>query len=147
MEDVMSEAMILVQAALKAGMEIQLKEGRFPYFADVLYRAGVISNTWYLPSCQSLYVTRKGPVRVEGKPLITQGRRHPALNEMALYRAISEDRKGNTTFQAFLAAIWTAGVVSYTVDFVARTVTYYGAEGDACKEGYPPVLPGKITEK
>ncbi|HEJ0405235.1 TPA: DUF1398 family protein [Serratia marcescens] len=136
----MSEAMELVQMALKAGMEIPLKEGRFPYFADALYRAGVLSNTWYLPSGDSLYVTRKGLVNVTGEPLAVRSTKPAPFNERALYLAIQEDRRGNITFRDFLRAIWAAGVVSYTVDFVLRTVTYYGVEGDACKEHYPSVV-------
>lgn len=135
----MGEAMELVQAALKAGREIQFKEGRFPYFADVLYRAGVLSNTWYLPSGNSLYVTRKGPVKVTGEPLAIRTIKPAPFNEQALYLAMQEDRAGNITFRDFLRMLWAAGVVSYTVDFVLRTVTYYGVEGDACKQHYPSV--------
>ncbi|MGK8665322.1 DUF1398 family protein [Serratia marcescens] len=136
----MGEAMELVQAALKAGREIQLKEGRFPYFADVLYRAGVLSNTWCLPSGNSLYVTRKGPVNVTGEPLAVRSIKPAPFNERALYLAIQEEKNGNVAFRDFLRMLWGAGVVSYTVDFVLRTVTYYGVEGDACKTHYPSVV-------
>lgn len=132
--------MELVQTALKAGMEIQLKEGRFPYFADALCRAGVLSNTWYLPSGDSLYVTRKGPVKITGEPLAVRSTKPVSFNERALYLAIQDDRNGVISFRDFLRAIWAAGVVSYTVDFVLRTVTYYGVGGDACKEHYPSVV-------
>lgn len=33
---------------LNAGMEVQLKVGVFPYFHDVLFRTGLLSNTWSL---------------------------------------------------------------------------------------------------
>ena len=34
-------------------------------------------------------------------------------------------------------AAWNAGVVSYDVDFAARTCTYYGAGGESYVESYP----------
>ena len=38
-----------------------------------------------------------------------------------------------------LAASWRAGVVRYDVDFAARTVTYYGCNGEEYIEAYPSV--------
>jgi uncharacterized protein YbcV (DUF1398 family) len=43
----------------------------------------------------------------------------------------------NTTFPEFLIASWRAGVVRYDVDFNARTVRYYGCNGEEYVEGYP----------
>jgi uncharacterized protein YbcV (DUF1398 family) len=37
------------------------------------------------------------------------------------------------------AASWRAGVVRYDVDFTARTVAYYGCNGEEYIEAYPTV--------
>jgi uncharacterized protein YbcV (DUF1398 family) len=50
-----------------------------------------------------------------------------------------EPTKPGSTFPEFLAASWSAGVVRYDVDFIARTCTYYGADGDEYVESYPAV--------
>lgn len=47
------------------------------------------------------------------------------------------DQAGESTFPEFLMATWTAGVVRYDVDFVARTCTYLGAGGESYVEAYP----------
>ena len=120
---------MLVQQALKAGMVMNIREGRFPHFADVLYQAGVISNTWTLPTCHSLYITRKGPVSIAGEPLVIKRTTPNRFDEQRLYQAIQKDLLGHSCFRTFLTEIWSAGVVSYTVDFITRTVTYY-AHGD-----------------
>jgi uncharacterized protein YbcV (DUF1398 family) len=44
---------------------------------------------------------------------------------------------GENTFPEFLSASWHAGVVRYDVDFDARTVTYYGCNGEKYVEDYP----------
>lgn len=36
-------------------------------------------------------------------------------------------------------ATWNAGVVGYEVDFLARTVAYYGARNEKYIESYPEV--------
>ncbi len=52
-------------------MSIRPKVGGFPYLAEVLRSAGVTHNQWHLPSCQSLYLTKYGPVVSQGTPLVT----------------------------------------------------------------------------
>jgi uncharacterized protein YbcV (DUF1398 family) len=47
------------------------------------------------------------------------------------------DQAGNSTFPEFLAASWKAGIVRYDVDFNARSVTYFGCNGEEYVEGYP----------
>jgi uncharacterized protein YbcV (DUF1398 family) len=56
-----------------------------------------------------------------------------------LIKALRADQAGQTTFQQFLEASWNAGVVKYDVDFAARTVTYYGVNGEAYIEEYPAI--------
>ena len=52
------------------------------------------------------------------------------------------DQAGESTFPQFLAAAWQAGVVSYEVDLAARTVAYYGVNGEKYVEAYPAVEVG-----
>lgn len=57
----------------------------------------------------------------------------------ALIRALRTDQAGQSTFPEFLKNSWEAGVVSYDVDFEARKVTYFGAQGESYTEAYPAV--------
>src|ERR1700743_3528935 len=116
---------------------VRPKVGGFPYLAEVLRQAGVTRNLWYLPSCQSIFQTEEGAVAMQGQPLISGVAEVPAFDQAALIRALRADQAGNTTFPEFLEASWKAGVVRYDVDFAARTVTYYGVNGEAYIEEYP----------
>lgn len=135
----MSDAITHLQAALQSAMSERPKVGGFPYLAETLRRAGVTRNVWHLPACQSLYLTANGPVVIQGTPLITGTADVPAFDQDALITALRTDQAGNSTFPEFLTATWQAGVVSYDVDFAARTCTYYGAKGEAYLEEYPAV--------
>ena len=64
----MSKAIENLDAAQKRAMAIRPKVGGFPYLAEALWRAGVTRNIWSLPSCQSLFLTTKGPVVTQGAP-------------------------------------------------------------------------------
>lgn len=44
--------------------------------------------------------------------------------------------RGKSTFPKFLAASWQAGVIRYELDFAARTVSYYGSDGEEYVEEY-----------
>jgi uncharacterized protein YbcV (DUF1398 family) len=63
----------------------------------------------------------------------------PLFNREALIAALRIDQAGNSTFPEFLAASWRAGVLRYEVDFAARTVAYYGCDGEVYVEAYPAV--------
>jgi Protein of unknown function (DUF1398) len=63
----------------------------------------------------------------------------PVFNREALIAALRTDHAGNSTFPEFLAASRRAGVVRYDVDFAARTVAYYGVNGEEHIEAYPAV--------
>jgi uncharacterized protein YbcV (DUF1398 family) len=119
-------------------MAIRPKVG-FPYLAEALRQAGVTHNVWYLPACQSLYVTNDGPVVTQGVPLVSGMADVPAFDREALITALRIDQAGQSTFSEFLAASWRAGVVRYDVDFAARTVAYYGCDGEQYVESYPAV--------
>ena len=54
--------------------------------------------------------------------------------------ALRADQQGLSTFPEFVAAAWRAGVLSWTVDLVARTCTYRSASGrESYVESYPAV--------
>ena len=65
----LSKAIENLQAAQQKAMANRPKVGGFPYLAEVLRQAGVTRNIWFLPACQSLYLTQDGPVVTLGTPL------------------------------------------------------------------------------
>jgi uncharacterized protein YbcV (DUF1398 family) len=132
----MSNAIDNLEAAQKRAMAIRPKVGGFPYFAETLRRAGVTRNFWFLPACQNLFLTKDGPVVIQGTPLATGTLDVPPFNREALISALRTDQAGESTFPEFLAASWRAGVVRYDVDFTARTVAYYGCNGEEYVETY-----------
>jgi uncharacterized protein YbcV (DUF1398 family) len=134
-----SKAIGNLQAAQKRAMAIRPIVGGFPYLAETLRRAGVTRNFWFLPACQSVYLTNDGPVVIQGAPLATGAMDVPAFNREALISALRKDQAGDSAFPEFLEASWRAGVVRYEVDFMARTVAYYGCNGEEYVEAYPAV--------
>ncbi len=135
----MSKAIENLEAAQQRGMAGRPKVGGFPYLAETLRRAGVQHNHWFLPACQSLYLTKEGPVVSQGAPLISGTSDVPRFNRDALVTALRTDQAGKSTFPEFLLACWHAGVVRYVVDFTARTCKYFGCEGEKYTEDYPEV--------
>jgi uncharacterized protein YbcV (DUF1398 family) len=138
----MSKAIENLQAAQRRAMTGRPKVGGFPYLAETLRRAGVTRNLWFLPACQSLYLTEDGPVVTLGAPLSSGTIDVPPFNREALIAALRTDQAGESTFLEFLAASWHAGVVRYDVDLIARKVTYYGCRGEEYIEDYPAVDAG-----
>jgi uncharacterized protein YbcV (DUF1398 family) len=135
----MSKAIENLETAQKRAFAIRPRVGGFPYLAETLRRAGVTRNFWFLPACQSLFLTNDGPVASQGTPLATGTMDVPPFNQEALISALRTDQAGESTFPEFLAASWRAGVVRYDVDFTARTVTYYGCYAEEYVEAYPLV--------
>lgn len=135
----MSKAIENLQAAMQRAMAGRPKAGGFPYLAETLRLAGVTRNLWYLPACESLYVTELGAVVTSGTPLASGMVDVPPFDRDALIAALRTDQAGNSTFPEFLAATWRAGVVRYDVDFAARKVAYYGARGEEYVENYTVV--------
>src|ERR1700744_3629837 len=117
----MTTAIENLNSAMQRAMAGRPKVGGFPYLAEVLRQAGVRRNSWSLPSCQSLYVTDKGVVVMQGTPLVS------GMTGEAVIAALRTDQAGKSTFPEFLAAAWKAGVFGYEVDFEGRVVTYWGA--------------------
>jgi uncharacterized protein YbcV (DUF1398 family) len=135
----MSKAIVNLEAAQQRAMAARPKVGGFPYLAETLRRAGVSSNVWFLPACESLYLTDEGPVVVQGTPLLSGAADVPRFDRDALIRALRVDQAGESTFAEFLLASWQAGVVRYDVNLNARTVSYYGCLGESYIESYPAV--------
>lgn len=135
----MSRATDNLMEAQKRAMAGRPKVGGFPYLAETLRRAGVTRNLWFLPGCQSLYLTNEGPVVTQGTPLASGTLDVPVFDRQALIRALRIDQAGESTFPEFLAASWRAGVVRYDVDFIARKVAYYGCNDEEYIEDYPAV--------
>ena len=113
-----------LQAAQKKAIANRPKVDGFPYLAETLRQAGVQRNIWSQPSCQSIYITKDGPVVMQGTPLVTGFVDIPKFNKEALIKAISADGAGKSTFPEFLLGAWNAGVIWYQVDLIERTVTY-----------------------
>jgi uncharacterized protein YbcV (DUF1398 family) len=134
-----SQAIENLENAQRQAFALRPKVGGFPVLAEVLRQAGVQKNIWELPSTQSIYLTRLGPVVQQGSPLVSGLDDIPAFDEPAVIRAIRADQAGETTFPQFLQGIWLAGVVHYEVDFTARTVTYSGVDGKGYVEPYTAV--------
>ncbi len=126
-------------AAQKKGLSIRPKVGGFPVLAEVLREAGVHINSWSLPSCQSVFLMDDGAVVQQGTPLVTGTHDVPEFDEEALIEAIRADQKGKMTFQEFLQAAWSAGVIGYDADFMGRKVSYFGTNGESYEEEYPAV--------
>ncbi len=135
----MSKAVENLAAAQLRAMATRPRVGGFPYLADTLRRAGVTHSTWFLPACESLYLTQEGPVVTLGAPLLTGAMDVPPFNQDALVKALRTDQAGNSTFPEFLMSAWQAGVVRYEIDFIARTVSYFGCHGETYVEAYPAV--------
>jgi uncharacterized protein YbcV (DUF1398 family) len=135
----MSDAIENLQAAQQRGTAGRPKVGGFPYLAETLRRAGITRNLWFLPACQSVYLSEKGAVVVQGTPLIGGMADVPPFNREALIAALRTDQSGRSTFPEFLLASWEAGVVKYDVDLIGRTCTYYGVSDEKYIETYPEV--------
>lgn len=138
----MSKAIENLTGAQQRAMAGRPKVGGFPYLAETLRQAGVTRNLWFLPACESMYLTNDGPVVIQGVPLVSGTVDVPPFNREALITALRTDQSGNSTFPEFLAASWRAGVVRYDVDLMARTVAYYGCNGEEYVEKYPAVEVG-----
>ena len=135
----MSKAVDNLMQAMERAATIRPKVGGFPYLAESLRQAGAIRNIWSLPACQSLFLTNEGPVVMQGVPLVSGAVDVPAFDRDAMITALRIDQAGESTFPEFLEASWRAGVVRYDVDFAARTVAYFGCNGEEYIEAYPAV--------
>ncbi len=135
----MTKAIDNLEAAQERAVAGRPKVGGFPYLAEMLRRAGVKRNLWFLPACQALYLTEHGPVMTTSTPLVSGTVDVPPFDREALIAALRTDQAGKSTFPEFLAASWRAGVIHYEVDFTARTVAYYGCNDEKYVEAYSSV--------
>ena len=106
----MSKAIENLQAAQQRAMAGRSKVGGFPYLAETLRRAGVTRNYWFLPACQSIYLTQEGPVVTQGTPLLSGTADVPRFDREALIATLRTDQAGKSTIPEFLLTSWRAGV-------------------------------------
>ncbi len=66
----MSKAIENLMSAMERATAGRPKVGGFPYLAESLRLAGATRNIWSLPACQSLFLTDKGPVVMQGASLV-----------------------------------------------------------------------------
>ncbi|MFC4653290.1 DUF1398 domain-containing protein [Lactococcus nasutitermitis] len=125
--------------AMKKAEKIRPKVGGFPYLAECLRQANVTRNVWHLPSAQSTFFTKNTAVTFQNEPLVKGPVEIPAYDEAKFLKALRADQAGETSFPEFLKATWEAGIVSYEVDFLKRTCTYYGINDENYTENYPSV--------
>jgi uncharacterized protein YbcV (DUF1398 family) len=85
----MSKAVENLQTAQRLALAGRPKAGGFPYLAEILRRAGVTRNLWFLPACQSLYLTGDGPVVTLGTPLVSGTADVPPFDREALSAALA----------------------------------------------------------
>lgn len=137
----MSAPITNLQAAQRDAILNRPAVNGFPHLAETLRRAGVRTNTWWLPAMQSLYETDYGPVLDQGVPLIDGVAEVPAFDRTALVTALRADQAGQTSFREFAAAAWRAGVLRYVVDLENRTCTYFGLHDQTYMEHYAAVEP------
>lgn len=137
----MSAPITNLQAAQRDAIMNRPAVNGFPHLAETLRRAGVRTNTWWLPAMQSLYETDYGPVLDQGVPLIDGVAEVPAFDRTALVTALRADQAGQTSFREFAAAAWRAGVLRYVVDLENRTCTYFGLHDQTYMEHYAAVEP------
>jgi len=128
-----------IQAAFAHAEKVRPKVGGFPYLAECLRQAGAQQNIWQLPSAQSIFLSFDEAIVIQNQPLLTGFAEVPAFDEAELVRILRLDQAGESAFPEFLQNTWQAGVVSYTVDFGARTCSYYGVRGEVYVETYPEV--------
>lgn len=113
----------------------------FPYFADVLRQAGVTRCLWQLPACEVFYFTKHGNIVMQATALFSKLTTVlPVFSQDDLLKAINSNRSDEVNFHKFLKLIWKAGVVSFEFNFEARTISYFGINGETHLEYYELVV-------
>jgi uncharacterized protein YbcV (DUF1398 family) len=128
-----------VREALRQGASVRPAIGGFPYFAQALRAAGLVSIDTDLASGGSVYHSSTEAVCDTFAALGGGLAPVPAWNEVAVIAAIRIDQAGQSAFPEFLAACWDGGVIRFTVNLLERTCTYYGTANNAYVERYPAV--------
>jgi uncharacterized protein YbcV (DUF1398 family) len=128
-----------VRDALHHAASIRPPVGGFPYFAEALRVAGLVSIDTALATGSSVYHLSDEAVTDTFAAFGGGLAPVPTWDEAAVIAAIRVDQAGHTTFPEFLAAAWRGGVIHFRVDLIARTCTYYGAAENVYVERYPSV--------
>lgn len=101
----MSAPITNLQAAQRDAIMNRPAVNGFPHLAETLRRAGVRTNTWWLPAMQSLYETDYGPVLDQGVPLIDGVAEVPAFDRTALVTALRADQAGQEYVDIYAASV------------------------------------------
>lgn len=121
-------------------MRLRPPVGGFPYLAESLRQAGIHTVHCDVAPMSTIYRTANGAVIDQQEPLVRGLDPVAVFDVDAVVGAIRRDQRGESTYAEFMADIWTAGVVSYDIDLLARTCTYCGVDAtDVYVEDYPPV--------
>ena len=115
------------------------KVNGYPYLAEALRQAGVVRYVYNLPSNQCIFFTKDGNVVNQSESTASGLHEVPKFNKEAFIKVLRISQAGDSTFPEFLKNSWKSGVINYEADLIARTVTYYGAEGESYIEEYPKV--------
>lgn len=98
----------------------------YPKVFHDLKEAGVTSHEVWIEAFKSIYKNGSQewiePIPDDFYPVETQD----PFNETAVQHALIRHQNHETTYVEFLKNIAAAGVISYTVDMSAQTVTYKG---------------------
>jgi hypothetical protein len=120
-------------------IELRTRVGPFPSAHPQL------RDTISRPQPPSLPGKRRSPIR-DGESIRSAPSRRSGSDQLSIARtAFPESARfrlsahWNSTFPAFLAASWLAGVIRYEVDFEARTVVYSGCNAEEYVEAYPAI--------
>ena len=135
----MADLTRIVAAAQQRAREVRPLVGGFPYLAEVLRQAGVVSVGCDVPSRTTTYLFADGAVIDQATPQVDSIAEVPVFDREALVAAIRADQAGQTDYPTFMTDIGNAGVVRYQVDLQRRTCTYQPAHGHNYVEHYPAV--------
>lgn len=128
-----------IEKSYKWAVANRPKVNGYPYLAEVLRQTGVVRYVYNLPSNQCIFFTKDGNVVSQSESTALGLSEVPKFNKEAFIKVLRISQAGDSTFPEFLKDSWRTGVISYEADLIARTVIYYGAEGETYVEEYPAV--------
>lgn len=135
----MSTAKDRIEKAYKWAVVNRPKVNGYPYLAEALRQAGVLRYVYQLPSNQVIYFTKSGNVVSPSEGSTSGLSDVPKFDKDAFIKVLRVSQLGESSFPDFLRDAWKTGVTYYEADLIARTVTYYGAEGESYVEEFPMV--------
>jgi hypothetical protein len=120
-------------------MAIRPKVGGFPYLAETLRLAGVTRKPLVSARVPELIVDRVWAGSDGWSPLGVRYRGCAGFQSRRADCGASDRRAGTARSPSFWPHCGTPGSFAYDVDFAARTVGYFGCNGEEYIEPYPAV--------